>query len=225
MWQCIYFWAGDIAFASPTQTITQLLKLFQQEKFWLDLMETGKAVALSMLLSSMIGIPLGIAMGRINLLGETLVPIVLGFASVPKITLYPFILLVFGLGISAKVCFGVMHGFVPILLFTINGVHSVRKVHIKTAAILKLSAFACARLVWLPSAYQDILSGLRIGLSSSILGVLIGEMFASSFGIGSSLMMAVGLNDPPAILALIAVISVFAIGLNLLFLGLRRESG
>ena len=54
--------------------------------------------------------------------------------SIPKMTLYPILLLMFGLGMSAKIAFGAIHGIIPIALFTINAVRNVRPILIKTRA-------------------------------------------------------------------------------------------
>ena len=63
---------------------------------------------------------LGLALGAHRLSGEVAAPILVALYSIPKITLYPVILLLFGLGISAKIAFGVIHGIIPVIMFTMN---------------------------------------------------------------------------------------------------------
>ena len=104
----------------------------------------------------------------------------------PKITLYPILLLVFGLGMPAKVAFGVIHGVIPIALFTIER----RAQHPAGAAEDRPGheAFGRGRLIrWilLPAALPEIFTGLRIGFSLTLIGTLLGEMFASQRGSGS----------------------------------------
>ena len=54
--------------------------------------------------------------------------------SIPKITLYPILLLAFGLGMSAKVAFGAIHGIIPVALFTLNAVRNIKPILLKTGA-------------------------------------------------------------------------------------------
>ena len=68
----------------------------------------------------------GLALGAHRLSGEVAEPILVALYSIPKITLYPVILLLFGLGISAKIAFGVIHGIIPVILFTMNAVRNIR---------------------------------------------------------------------------------------------------
>ena len=65
--------------------------------------------------------------------------------SIPKITLYPVILLLFGLGISAKIAFGVIHGIIPVILFTMNAVRNIRAVYLRSARAMRLTAGADRR--------------------------------------------------------------------------------
>ena len=67
------------------------------------------------------GLAIGLTLGLSRLASEVFEPMLVAIYSIPKITLYPILLLAFGLGISAKVAFGTLHGIIPIALFTING--------------------------------------------------------------------------------------------------------
>ena len=66
-------------------------------------------------------------------------PILVSIYSLPKVTLYPVILLIFGLGLPAKIAFGTMHGIIPIAIFAMNAVRNVAAVHFKTARVMHLS--------------------------------------------------------------------------------------
>ena len=68
--------------------------------------------------------------------------------AIPKITLYPILLLMFGLGLAAKVAFGVIHGFIPIALLTASAVQHMRPVYLKPGRTMGLgrSGFGAAGL-------------------------------------------------------------------------------
>src|SRR3954452_20602224 len=94
--------------------------------------------------------------------------------SIPKITLYPVILLFFGLGLSARVAFGAIHGFVPVVLFTMAAVRGVRPIYFRTAQSLRLGPIATAWYIILLACLPGVVSGLRVGFSLTLLGTLIG---------------------------------------------------
>src|SRR5262249_28367291 len=109
------------------------------------------------------GLLLGLALGANRLAGEVGEPILSSLYSIPKITLYPVILLVFGLGVSAKVAFGALHGIFPVALFAIGALRNTSPVLIKTARVLRLAPVETVRTVLLPAALPEIITGLRIG--------------------------------------------------------------
>ena len=71
------------------------------------------------------GTLVGLWLGLRQFAGDVADPILGALYSLPKITLYPIILLIFGLGISAKIAFGAIHGFFPIAIFTMNAARNV----------------------------------------------------------------------------------------------------
>src|SRR4029077_17528136 len=97
------------------------------------------------------------------LAGRALEPMILAAYAIPKLTLYPILLLAFGLGLSAKVAFGVLHGAIPIILFTQGAVRKTRPILLKTGHVLKLSRWQMIRWILFPSAIPEIFTGLRVG--------------------------------------------------------------
>ena len=119
---------------------------------------------------------------------------------------------------SAKVAFGVMHGLVPITLFTLGAVRSLSPVLIRTAKVMRLSPGRTMIWILLPACLPDVINGLRIGFSLSLLGVLIGEMFSSQRGLGFLLVNGMAQHNVPLSTAIVAVIVVVAIAANTLML-------
>jgi NitT/TauT family transport system permease protein len=136
--------------------------------------------------------------------------------SIPKITLYPIILLIFGLSLTAKIAFGVIHGIFPVAIFTMNAVRNVAPVHRRTAKALRLSPLATIATVLAPAAIPEILSGIRIGIAVTLLGILIAELFASSSGIGFALIRATEIHNVVDIFALTLLLFLFAVAINTL---------
>jgi len=105
-------------------------------QFWPHAAATGIAFAYACLIALAGGLALGFLLGANRLAGQVGEPILSSLYSIPKITLYPVILLVFGLGISAKVAFGALHGIFPVALFTIGALKNTSPVLLKTARVL-----------------------------------------------------------------------------------------
>jgi NitT/TauT family transport system permease protein len=143
--------------------------------------------------------------------------------SIPKVTLYPILLLTFGLGISAKIAFGALHGFIPVSLFTINAVRNVRPIFLKTGRVLKLGRMAMVSRIVIPAALPEIFSGLRIGFSLTMIGTVLGEMFASQKGLGYLLMNAIGLHNVDIIMAITLMLIIFAAGMSSILLMIDRH--
>jgi NitT/TauT family transport system permease protein len=225
-WQLLYWSVGDVALRSPLATIAFLGKLASTSPFWVHLGETSRAFAGALLFAIVIGLSVGFLLGLNRFANEVLEPVLVAVYSIPKITLYPILLLMFGLGMSAKVAFGALHGVIPITLFTINAVRNVRPVLIKSARTMGLGPLATVREILLPAALPEIFTGLRIGFALTLIGTLLAEMFASQRGLGFLLMNAIGLHNVDLIMALTLILVAFAATVSsvLLFLDRRLHS-
>jgi NitT/TauT family transport system permease protein len=228
VWGLLYRWAGAEALSSPSETLRRAIEFLQDRQFWGHVEATGIAFAYGCLIALFGGLAIGVALGASRAARDVGEPILAAFYSIPKITLYPVILLIFGLGVSAKVAFGALHGLFPVALFTIGALKNTAPVLIKTALVLRLSAIETARTILLPAALPEIVTGLRIGFSSTLLGTLIGELFASDQGIGFVLIRAMDANRVSDIMALTLMLFAFAGTANVLLLSLehrvRRQS-
>ena len=201
IWQALYLTVGETALASPLITAAKLAQLFRTPSFWGHVAETGHAFTYALMLSLLGGIGLGVLLGVNRTSGTVAEPILIALYSVPKVTLYPLVLLCFGLGVSAKVTFGVMHGLIPITIFTMNAIRQMKPVYLRTSKVLRLTPVQTAATIVLPAILPEVMSGTRLGFSLTLLGVLIGEMFASRRGLGFLITNAIGLGDIATIIA------------------------
>ena len=223
LWQAIGSWTQGVAVSPPLQTLVYLAHLLGTPMFWDHAAATLEAFLLAFGLSALIGLALGLIFGIHRFAGEIAEPILAGFYTIPKVTLYPVVLLLFGLGMSAKVAFGVMHGLVPMTLFTLGAVRNLPPVLVRTARVLRLSPGRTMRWVLVPACLPDIVNGLRLSFSLSLLGVLIGEMFSSQRGLGFLLVNGMAQNNVPLSTAVVTVIVGSAIAANTLMLRVGRR--
>jgi NitT/TauT family transport system permease protein len=222
-WQALYWAIGDVALRSPLQTFAFTAKFISTPEFAAHLAETAKAFGLALLLAVVIGLSIGFALGASRFLSDVFEPVLVALYSIPKITLYPILLLAFGLGIASKVAFGTIHGIIPIALFTITAVRNVRRVYIKTGRVMALGPFDMVARIIFPAALPEIFAGLRIGFSLTLIGTLLGEMFASQRGLGFLLMSAIGLHNVDLIMTLTLLLTLFAGTASVVLLALNRR--
>jgi NitT/TauT family transport system permease protein len=223
VWVLLFEWAGPEALSPPGATVRRAGEYLTSASFWGHTAATGIAFACACVVALVGGLALGFTLGGNRLARDVGEPMLSSLYSIPKITLYPVILLVFGLGISAKVAFGALHGIFPVALFTIGALKNTSPVLIKTARVLRLSPIEAARSVLLPAALPEIVTGLRIGFSATLLGTLIGELFASDQGLGFILIRAMEAHKVIDIMALTLLLFAFAALANTLLLVVERR--
>ena len=223
LWQAGTLVLGKDALPSPVATVTKLAAIIADEDFPRHAWETARAFLTALVISLAAGLLIGLALGARRLAGEVAEPMLTALYSIPKITLYPVILLLFGLGISAKIAFGVIHGIIPVILFTMNAVRNMRPVYLRAARAMRLSAVQTAATIIVPAALPEIVSGFRIGFALTLLGTLIGEMFASQRGIGYMLVRAMETGDTGTVMALALLLVVLATAASAALLRLDRR--
>ena len=223
IWQGLYWMVGDVALRSPLQTVAFTAKLLGSDMFWPHLAETATAFGVALALSVVLGLAIGFILGINRFANDVFEPMLVTAYSIPKITLYPILLLMFGLGISAKIAFGTIHGVIPVALFTISAVRNIRPVLVKSGRVMGLRPFEMVTRVLLPAAMPEIFAGLRIGFSLTLIGTLLGEMFASQRGLGYLLMQAIGLHNIRMITAVTFILVCAAVTASAALLAVDRR--
>jgi ABC-type nitrate/sulfonate/bicarbonate transport system permease component len=216
LWEATYWIVGEPAMGSPWQSVTDLFANYSE---WLpDVGETLLALFISFLIAAVFGSILGFFIGLSGFWTRTLSPLLIGLYSIPKVTLYPIFLLVFGLTIQGRIAFSVFHGIFPILIMCMQATRMIPNTYLKVAKVYQLNFFQKARMILIPAIMPQLVAGLRMGFSLCFLGLIIAEMFASSKGLGFRLMHYMSLNRTSSILALILIIVFVAFFCTFLFL-------
>jgi len=223
VWQGLYEYAGDSAITSPLMTLDYAWSLVRTATFWGHAQATLVAFAYSLAISIALGVALGLILGLQRFAGDVAEPIFVALYTIPKVTLYPLILLIFGLGLSAKVAFGVIHGVIPIILFTLNAVKNINPVLLRTSRVMRLSSWQTITTVLAPAVMPELITGVRVGFSLTMLGVLIGEMFASQRGLGFLIINGISLNNVKMTTSVILIVVVFALAANSALLALDKR--
>jgi NitT/TauT family transport system permease protein len=223
VWEFAYLVVGEVALRSPWETVVFVGKLMRTDLFWVHLADTMKAFGVALAIAIALGLLIGFALALHRLSGDAMEPMLVALYSVPKITLYPIILLAFGIGISAKIAFGAIHGIIPVALFTLNAVRTIKPILLKTGRVLKLGPTEMVRSVLFPAAVPEIFTGIRVGFSLTLIGTVLGEMFAAQHGLGYLLMNAISLYNVDLIMAVTFLLVVFAAVINIALLAIDRR--
>src|SRR5262249_24318423 len=174
-------------------------------------------------LSDSAGPSIGMWMVFHRLSGRVGEPILISLYTLPKITLYPVVLLIFGLSLSGRVTFGAMHGVLPVALLTMSAIRNIPRVYLKSARTLHLSPWQTIVTVLLPAALPEGMAGLRIGFSLTLLGVLLAEMFAAKHGMGALIINAMQLLQAEEMITVAVVLFAFAALANALLLWMEHR--
>lgn len=224
VWHGLFLYAGDVAITPPGRTMAFAGTLLASPAFWQHAAATGLAFVYALAISAVGGVALGLLLGLRRFAGEVAEPILASVYTIPKVTLYPVMLLIFGLGLSAKVAFGVIHGAIPIILFTLAAVKNVPPVLLRSARAMRLRPLQTAGTVLAPAVLPEIITGLRVGFALTMLGVLIGEMFASQRGLGFLIINGINSHDVRMTTTVAFMIVVFAVVANGALLALDRRA-
>lgn len=174
-------------------------------------------------IASVVGIALGVALGRSALVSDLVEPAVHFARAVPPPMLVPVFLFTLGLGTPmevAAIIFGVVW---PVLLNAMDGARHVDPGHLETARVFKFSAAQRLTRVILPSAAPKIFAGLRLGVALALVMMIVSEFVGSLNGIGGEMIAAQGSGQIPVMWAVIVVIGLLGVVLNLLLVVAERQ--
>jgi NitT/TauT family transport system permease protein len=216
LWNFLSLSYGSDAVAAPMATWQRLVMLISTGFIGPHLNFTLSSWIVSVLLAGVVGLSIGLLLGLHRASGLVFEPLIIAVSSLPKVTLYPMVLLICGLGQSSKIAFGFIHGVLPIMLFTLGAAREIPLHYVKTARTLGLNRVATLRRVMLPAMASGIVSGMRLGASLALLGVIIGEMFGAQQGLGFLLMNAIDINDTAQMAAVALILIFLALALNAL---------
>jgi NitT/TauT family transport system permease protein len=222
-WQGLHQAVGTTALPGPVPTLSYLAKFVPTERFAENAWATLVCFFYALVLSYAIGLAIGVWMGIHRLSGAVGEPILISLYTLPKVTLYPVVLLIFGLSLSGRVTFGAMHGVLPVALLTMNAIRNIPRVYWKSARTLHLSTWQTILTVLFPAALPEVVAGLRIGFTLTLLGVLLAEMFAAKHGLGFLIINAMQLLQAEEMIKGAVVVFAFAALGNALLLWLEHR--
>jgi NitT/TauT family transport system permease protein/taurine transport system permease protein len=180
-------------------------------------------VTVSIVIAWTLGVVSGLIAGSAPVVSIAIGSVLSSLFAIPLVILYPVFMAWVGIGSSSKILFGVMSGYFPIALNTLNGMQAVETRYVTMARAMGASRLQLYARVLFPLAVPSIVSGLRIGTGLIVIGVIVAEMLASRDGIGFLITYHRTLFDTSDVyLGFIFAISM-AIGINLGLSALERR--
>jgi NitT/TauT family transport system permease protein len=176
------------------------------------------------LVAAVIAIPLGIWMGRSDVVHELFDSLLQLLRPIPPLAWVPLALAWFKIGLVSMVFIIGMGAFFPILLNTLDGVKGVKKTWIETAEILGAKEHQILSRVILPGAAPTIWTGLRVGFGIAWMCVVAAEMMpGTNSGLGYLIMSSYNWGQVPVIIAGMIVIGIIGVGFDYLFKTVDRR--
>ena len=172
-------------------------------------------------LAAVVGVALGVLMGRSSIAAACLGPIFSGTYPIPKIALFPVFIYLFGIGSLSKVLLIFLECLYPIVVTTHAGSRTVNRVLVWSASNMGASR---ARILWrvvVPAAAPFIFAGFRVALPIAMIVVIITEMISSADGLGYLAMYSLASFKTDRMLAVVVMIALIGVALDWLVTLLR----
>lgn len=215
VWEIAGRWLVDPMFLSPpSRVFGSLYQVFATPGVPAALRVTLWELAVAFVLSVAIGLAIGLAVGLHPFSRRSFMPIVLLLYGTPQITIIPLFVLYFGIGPASKIAFGVSHGIFPIIVTIVAGVQNIKPILLLSARSMGASRWQVLRWVVFPHMIPSFFTGMRLGMTGVLLGVLLAELYVSTAGIGYFTTLFTQNFDPTRLLGLISVLAAMAIMLN-----------
>jgi NitT/TauT family transport system permease protein len=168
----------------PSIVMRTLAQLLRNIDFLSECADTLLRVLAAFIIGAPIALLVGFVMGENVDVGKTLAPILNLVLAVPQSIFLPIFVLVFGLGFTEKLMFGITHVFFVVAVTTMAAVREVPHGLVVAARSFGADKLRIYRSVYLPAMAPQVMTGLRLGMIFNIIGILLAEMYASRSGLG-----------------------------------------
>jgi len=204
------FVAGAQIIPAPVETNRLFAPLLVAGSLYPHLIATLRPTLYGFGLAFVAGSTIGAILGRSQYWRQVWEPVVAALYSVPKITLFPLFVLLFGLGLESRVVMAFVHAVFPILVAMMTGVKELNPIYTKLARTERASPLQLITKIYLPALSPALAAATRLGLNLALLGVVLSECFAAKRGMGYLIMDAYAADRPDRMFAMIGVLYVVA---------------
>lgn len=169
---------------SPEDVMGRALLALGNPIFGEHVLMSCRRILFGFLLASGVAIPLGLLMGRFEILREIVFPICEVMRPIPAIAWVPMAIMLWPSNEESIVFITFLGSFFPILINTLQGMATVDPVLVRAARCLGAREAAVFREVYLPASLPQIFTGLTVGMGVAWVSLIAAEMISGQFGIG-----------------------------------------
>jgi len=205
---------NPIFLSSPSAIAATGYKMTLSGELSQHLLVSGKEFLLGYFMAVLTAIPLGVLVGWYRRLNYVLDPFLSALYVTPRVALLPLIVLWLGVGILPKVAVIFLGAFFPICINTIAGVRTVDRSHIMVAKSFGGDNLHILKTIVFPSCVPFMLAGLRLAVGRALVGVVVGEFYAASAGVGFLITVAGASFQTDKVFVGIAMIAAFGMMCN-----------
>ena len=211
MWELIVWLGGYPPFIlpSPRGVYAKLVTVLSNGLLWSHARVTITEILGGLALGLSMAIVLGYLMAKSRLLERFVSLYVVASQSVPIVALAPLLIIWFGPGKLSKVLVCALTLFFPMLVNTMVGIRSVNPDLVDLMRSLRATRWQMFALLEVPSALPTLFGGLKVSMTLSVIGAVVGEFVAADRGLGFLINVARGNFDTPlmfvALLALVGI--------------------
>lgn len=225
LWEVLGRLGSDL-FVSPFSTVvTSGTRIFSDPAVLSALGTTAWELCIAFAVSLIVGLLLGLFVAASGFTYQTFYPIVLLIYAIPQITILPLFVLYFGSGPASKIAFGISHGLFPVAISVVAGVQGIKPVLLQSARSMGASRWLTFRRIVLPWLVPSLFTGMRLSVTACLLGVLLGELYVSSGGIGHFTRQFSETFQPQKLFALISALALMAMAINESMRRIERHMG
>jgi NitT/TauT family transport system permease protein len=210
-WEILGRLSDPILFAPPSRVYLAFVGLVRSGTLLSALAVTLNTLVVGYVLSTVVGIGLGVLLGRRETLRRLIEPYFDAIYATPRAVIVPLVVVWFGIGYSGRLFIVFIGTVIPIIVNTAIGVRYARPDLVEVAASLGIKERQLVRHVIIPGAIPYIIAGLRIGAGRALLGVVIGEIFLDLTGVGGIIASQAAVFKTANMLAGVLVFAVLGI--------------
>jgi ABC-type nitrate/sulfonate/bicarbonate transport system permease component len=171
-------------FPAPSAIIAKLIEMARSGELTENVLISLQRIVLGFLLGGVPAIVIGIAMGIWRPIRAIVDPLIVATYPIPKSSLLPLILLIFGLGEMSKVVMVAIGVFYPMAINATAGVLQINQIYLDVGKSFKASPWDTFRTIALPGALPFIMTGVKLGAGLALILIAIAEMVGAKSGIG-----------------------------------------
>ncbi len=214
LWEALGRHINPIFGAPPSAIFVAFIELVRNGKLAAALLQSLQPFIVGYGVAIVIGVPLGLVIGRFWMAEAALGILVTGGYAMPLVALVPLLVLWFGLGFEVKAAIIFLMSIFPICINTWLGVKSVPKTLIDVGKSFVASDAVILRRIVLPATLPYIMAGIRLAVGRAVVGMVIAEFFTQISGLGGIIINAANNFDTAAMFVPIILLMVLAVGLN-----------